>query len=359
MKHLYSCSMLLYRLIGLVALVLLVSCGTSKGEERESGASTGDARSQPTEVVDNLAYAAATTTPASEATMPEETPNLPATVVAHDGQTITVESIERIVSLNGDITEIIFALELGDHLVGVDSSATYPPDRVRDIANIGYQRRLNAEGILALNPTLVIGNEHAGPPDVLAQIRSAGVPVAIVANTPTLDSPVHKMTFVAQALGVPERGASLIAQLETDIADAQTALDQASGAPPRVLFIYLRGSDVQLIAGSDTPADTMITAAGGINVGAEAGLTDFQPLSPEIVVAAQPDVLLLPENGLQSAGGLDGLLSMQGIANTPAAQERWVVAMDDLYLLGMGPRTGQALHELVTLLHTPPQEETY
>jgi iron complex transport system substrate-binding protein len=258
---------------------------------------------------------------------------------------------ERIVSLNGDITEIIFALDMGDHLVGVDSSATYPPDRVRNIANIGYQRRLNAEGILALDPTLVIGTDHAGPPDALDQVRSAGVAVVIVANPPTLDSATHKITRVAQELGVAERGAALVARLEADLAAVLAARAHAPSPPPRVLFLYLRGSEVQMVAGSATAADAMITAAGGINVGAELGLTDLQLLNPETLVAARPDVLLVPEHGLESVGGLDGLLAMQGIAATPAAQQHRVIAMDDLYLLGMGPRTGHALHDLVMALY--------
>lgn len=263
----------------------------------------------------------------------------------------------RIVSLNGDITEIIFALDMGDHLVGVDRSATYPPEQVRTISNIGYQRRLNAEGILALNPTLVIGTEHAGPPEALAQVRDAGVPVVIVANPPTLDTAAQKITMVAQELGVPERGATLVARLESDLAHAQAARDHTTDLPPRVLFLYLRGNEVQMVAGSETAADTMITAAGGINVAAEMGLTDFQPLNPETLVAAQPDVLLVLEEGLESVGGMDGLLALHGVSRTPAAEQRRIIVMDDLYLLGMGPRTGQALHDLVAALHPSGQDE--
>jgi iron complex transport system substrate-binding protein len=331
----------------LLVLALLGACGADSNAAKGGMADDGHAPQ---------------TTPAAPAQQMEPTavvaesffqvaPRLPAVVKGANGQTVTVESIERMVSLNGDITEIIFALGLGEHIVGIDSSATYPPDRVDDIASIGYQRRLNAEGILSLNPTLVIGNDHAGPPEVLDQVRAAGVPVAIAASSPTLESAAHKITFVARTLGVPERGTTLLKRLGADMAAAQALLEQATEPPPRVLFLYLRGSDVQLVAGSATAADAMITAAGGINIGAEVGLTDFEPISPETLVAAEPAVLLVPENGLESVGGLDDLLTMQGLANTPAAQERRVIAMDDLYLLGMGPRTGQALHDLIIALY--------
>lgn len=214
-------------------------------------------------------------------------------------------SVERIVSLNGDITEIIFALGLGDAVVGVDSSATYPPERTRSLPNIGYQRRLSAEGILALNPTLVIGDEAAGPPEALAQLRAAGVPVVLAADPPTLAAPAAKIRFVATALGIPERGQELAAQVEAEIAAAQAAARQIAD-PPRALFLYLRGTDVQQVAGSETPADAMIVAAGGVNAAARVGIVGFKPLSPETVVAAQPEVMLVLARAWSRWAGLPG-----------------------------------------------------
>jgi iron complex transport system permease protein len=251
----------------------------------------------------------------------EAEPQLPATVVDYQGEQVTITSIERIVSLNGDITEIIFALGMGEYVVGVDSSATYPPERTKTLPNIGYQRRLSAEGILSLNPTLVIGDEAAGPPETLAQIRAAGVPLAITADPPSLDAPQQKIRFVAQALGIPQRGERLAARVEAEIAAARD-LAQRIANPPHVLFLYLRGTDVQQVAGRNTPVDVMIAAAGGINAAADAGIVEFKPLSPEVVIAAQPDVLLVLDKGLESVGGVDGLLKIPGLADTPAGRQR-------------------------------------
>jgi iron complex transport system substrate-binding protein len=279
-----------------------------------------------------------------------ESPQLPATVTDINDQAVTVTSVERIISLNGDITEIVFALGLGANLVGVDISASFPPEAA-ELPKIGYQRSLNAEGLLALNPTVVIGDEAAGPPEVLQQVSAAGVPVVIGADPITLDSPLQKVRFVAEALGVPERGAALVEQIRADFAAAQALREQATSPAPRVLFFYLRGTTTQAVAGKDTPVDVMITAAGGINAAAEAGLAGFESLSPETVVAAQPDVFLVLEHGLESVGGVDGLLAIPGLAETPAGRDRRVVAMDDLYLIGMGPRAGQALQDLTQAFH--------
>lgn len=329
-----------------LVLVLLSACGA--GSTATVPTAVPEPTAIPTAIPAPTAAPASTTAPVAESapTSAMLTPVLPATVTDYQGETVVVESVDRIVSLTGDITEIIFALGMGDYVVGVDSSATYPAEKTKALPNIGYQRRLNAEGILALNPTLVIGDEAAGPPEALAQIRSAGVPVALVADPPTMEAPMQKILFVARALGIPERGYELAGQVEAEIvrarADAVTL-----PRPPRVLFLYLRGTDVQQVAGANTAIDAMITAAGGVNAATEAGIVNYAPLSAEVVIAAQPDVILVLTKGLESVGGVDGLLQIPGLADTPAGQQRRVLDFDDLYLLGMGPRTGQALADLV------------
>ena len=330
-------------LFSLAVAVLLAACGTTSSSGGVSSPTALPAPTSPSAAPASLASGA-------EMASGEAEPQLPATVVDYQGEQVTITSIERIVSLNGDITEIIFALGMGEYVVGVDSSATYPPERTKTLPNIGYQRRLSAEGILSLNPTLVIGDEAAGPPETLAQIRAAGVPLAITADPPSLDAPQQKIRFVAQALGIPQRGERLAARVEAEIAAAR---DQARriANPPRVLFLYLRGTDVQQVAGRNTAVDVMIAAAGGINAATEAGIVEFKPLSPEVVIAAQPDVLLVLDKGLESVGGVDGLLKIPGLADTPAGRQRRVIALDDLYLLGMGPRTGQALTDLTVAFY--------
>ncbi len=334
-------------LVCLTSLALLAACGTN------STATGPTAAPAPTNVPEPAATTAPTAVPAST-NVPEPaaasttvTPIIPATVTDYQGETVVIESIDRIVSLSGDITEIIFTLGMGDSVVGVDISATYPAEKTKALPSVGYQRRLNAEGILSLDPTLVIGNEFAGPPEALAQVRAAGVPIALTASPPTLESPAQKIIFVARALGIPQRGYELAGQVEAEIARARA---EASTLPrqPRVLFLYLRGTDVQQVAGANTAIDAMITAAGGINAATEAGIVNYAPLSAEVVIAAQPDIILVLTKGLESVGGIDGLLSIPGLADTPAGQQRRVVDFDDLYLNGMGPRTGQALADLVT-----------
>lgn len=280
----------------------------------------------------------------------EDRPVLPATVTDSAGKTVVVRDVSRIVPLNGDIAETIFTLGLTKNVVGVDISATYPPKAVAKLPHIGYQRTLSAEGILSLRPTVVVGSTDAGPPAVIQQLRDAGVTVVIIPRFVDLNAGARKLRLVGKALGVPKRGERLARQVEQQIALAKR---EASGASshPRVAFLYVRGTQVQLIGGKDSGADAMIEAAGGRDAGTELGISGFKPLTAESLVAAQPDVILVLTAGLQSVGGVDGLLRLPGIAQTPAGTNRRVLDYDDQLLLGLGPRTGSALRLLVRGLH--------
>lgn len=274
---------------------------------------------------------------------------LPATVTSADGEEVTVEDASRIAPLNGDIAEIVYALGLGENVVGTDVSATYPKE-VENLPKFGYQRDLSAEGVLSLSPTVIIGTEEAGPPEVIQQLRSSGTPVVIIKDPPTLEAPMLKIRAVAKALGVPDKGEELARKTANEI-EAARELAARTNDEPRVVFLYVRGQGTQLIGGRGSTADTLIRAAGGIDAGTEAGINGYRPLTPESLARAQPDVLLLLSGGLESVGGEKGLLKIPGIAQTPAGREKRILDYDDLYLLGMGPRTGQALRDLTLGLH--------
>ncbi|MFP4438975.1 MAG: hemin ABC transporter substrate-binding protein [Chloroflexaceae bacterium] len=284
----------------------------------------------------------------------QQAPELPTTVTDLNGEVVTIRSTERIIGLNGDITEIIFALGMGDNVVAADISATYPPAAV-ELPKIGYQRGLDAEAIINFAPTVVLGQESAGPAAVLVQLREAGLTLALTDDPPDLTAPAKKIRFVAQALGVPQRGEVLVEQLEADLATVDAALAGVSGPKPRVIFLYLRQGDegnVRLVFGDNTPTNAMIERAGGIDAAADIGIEGFfQPITAEALIAAQPDIILVFTSGLAEIGGEDALLALPGIAQTPAGQARRILAMDGEYLAAMTPRTGKALLDMVEFFY--------
>jgi iron complex transport system substrate-binding protein len=284
-----------------------------------------------------------------DATPVPATPTLPVTVTDANGDQVTVTDVSRIIALNGATAEIIYDLGLGQNLVGVDVTATYPPE-IQDVPKIGFGRQLSAEGILSLNPTVVIGDTTAGPPEVLDQIKQAGVAVVLYDQFTDLNAPFEKIDAISSALGVTEAGTALKEKAKSEY-DSALELAKTATSHPRVLFIYIRGTSTLLIGGEGSGADTLITAAGGIDAGTEAGVKGFVPVTSEALVAAAPDVILVMTSGLQSIGGVDGLMKIPGVAETPAGENGKIVVFEDQYLLGLGPRLGDVLTDLTYAIH--------
>lgn len=283
--------------------------------------------------------------PAATAQPAHDEPALPVQLVDGTGATVTVSSVERIVPVDGDLAEIVFALGLGDRVVATDLSATYPA-AADALPEIGYQRALNPEPIAAMEPTVVLATDLARPVETLQQLRDLGIAVVVIERVMSLDGFAAKVQAVADALGVPARGAVLVAQMQADIARARVAAAQLTTAP-RVLALYLRGEQVQLIFGAGTGVDAVLPAVGAVDVAAELGVVDTQQLTAEAVLLAAPDVLLVTTSGLASVGGVEGLLAIPSLGQTADGRRPHVLAYEDQYLLGGGPRVGLLLLELI------------
>ncbi len=268
----------------------------------------------------------------------------PFTVRDAAGQVVTVRSVERIVSLNGVTTEILFALGVGERVVGRDTSSYYPASAQR-LPTVGYQFQLNAEGILSLRPTLVLGREDARPPQIFEQLSAAGVTVVRVPDKPTLEGAKEKIRTIAAAVGQVERGEALVRALERDLLLLRSKQRQATARSQlRGLFLYLRGLNVTYVCGEGSNPVGMMELAGIAN--AARGIKNCAQMTAEAVIAARPDVIVVFTKGLESIGGLEGLRKLPGVMQTPAGQAGRVVAIDDLYLGGFGPRTGRAALDL-------------
>ncbi len=271
---------------------------------------------------------------------------------APQAQASPADSAARIISLGGPVTEIVYALGAEKGLIAIDISSTYP-EVAQQLPKVGYQRTLSSENILALRPTLVIASTEAGPPTAIQQIKAAGVPLAIVPSEHSVEGAKAKIRAVAQTVNRAEEGEKLCAALDSAMAEA-TRLRGAAAGTPSVLFIYARGAGAMQVSGVGTAAHAMIELAGGKN--AVTGYDGYKPLTPEAAVAARPDIIVMTSSGLQSIGGIDGLLkSAPGISETPAGRSRRVINLEDELLLGFGPRLGEATLQLVRLFQAAPK----
>lgn len=253
----------------------------------------------------------------------------------------------RLITLFGDITEIVYALGAEEHLVARDASSIYPAE-AETLPNLGFAGTLNAEAILALEPTLVIGTQLTGPAGVLEQLQDAGVEVLLLDAMREIDAPRRKIQAIGAALGIPRTAAALADDVERRLAEA-TAGAEAVERPLRVLHVYIRRGGVQLVSGAGNEAQTIIEAAGGIDAATETGIVGWESLTPEALVAIDPEVYLVMDRGLEAIGGVEGLLAIPGMAETRAGRGQYVVSMPDLELL-LGPRLPEAVAELSAAL---------
>lgn len=258
--------------------------------------------------------------------------------------TVCASPRKRVVSIGGALTEILFMIEADNDLVGVDSTSIYPP-RVIGYPNVGYARQLSAEGVLSLRPSHILATEEAGPPAVLKQIAAAGTRITLLPAKHQYVGLRQRVLGVGRVLERTETAQLVLEQLDStwdqvqrQIATQTRALAERS---VRVLFVLAHSPGQVLVAGASTAAHSMLRYAGATN--AARGFKGYKPLTPEAMIAARPDCVLVTEQGLHAAGGLEAILKLPGLNQTPAGRAQAVIAMDALRLLGFGPRMPEAV----------------
>lgn len=249
----------------------------------------------------------------------------------------------RIISLSGAITETLYALDYGSSVVGVDVTSTYPSD-AQQLPKVGHVRSLNAEGLLSLQPTLILAEQSEFNSPALKQIETAGIRVAYVDKPFTLEAPDVLFRSLGKLLGLPEQ------QYQREMEHVAFEREQLAmgskliGRRPKVVFIYSRGKGQMLLAGKNTAADAMIQAVGGFNPLQD--FEDFRAFSQEGLLAADPDVLLLFSTGQGTEADTQSLAQIPGLEQTKAGKNKHIVFMDGNYVLGFGPRSIAAALEL-------------
>jgi iron complex transport system substrate-binding protein len=270
-------------------------------------------------------------------------------IVVHDsrGRDVAVGDTRRVVSIGGAITEILYALGLQDRIVGIDTTSLYPSTVLSEKPNVGYMRQLSAEGVLGLDPKLILAIDGAGPKETLEVLDNAKVPLIFVPDTYTEDGIAAKINLIARAMDADSRGTCLAKAVSSDLA-ALKELRGRIAKPVRVMFVMSFLNGRAMVAGRKTAADAIIGLSGAVNAVDE--FEGYKPVNDEALVAARPDVVLTMQRGKDPIDA-DTVFANPAFALTPAAKTKSFVAMDGLYLLGFGPRTASAAHDLALKLY--------
>lgn len=269
------------------------------------------------------------------------------TIVDGSGQQVKITDTSRILSIGGDITEILYALKAEGKIIAVDSTSQFPAEALATKANVGYLRALSAEGVLSTNPTLIIAAKDAGPPPVVAVLKASSIPYVEVPDSKTPEGVAAKIRFVASVVGAETEGETLAKDVERDfalLAEQRSKITQ----PKRALFVLSVQNGRATIAGTGTSADAMIKLAGATNAGGEAH--GYKPLADEAGVELAPDAVITMQHGTAGPPS-DSISTIKALAESPALKQHRIIEMNALYLLGFGPRCARAARELMTALY--------
>lgn len=277
---------------------------------------------------------------------PWGTKALAAEVVDARGRTVETGVGKRIVTLGSDVTEIVYALGVGDRIVAVDRGSKYPPAATSK-PNVGYRRKLSVEGLMALDPDLILAADDIGPLEAIEVLSSLAIPIVFIPEDNSREGIHRKIGLVAATLDRRDEGKKVASDV---IAAFDTAAKLTSGLSEerRKKVIFFHGLVRLTAAGADTAADAIIRYAGGINPMAK--VHGYKAASEEKLIELAPDVILMMGDG-KGGPTADDVFSIPALGATPAARNRALVVLDGAYMIGFGPRTADAIRDLSRALY--------
>ena len=199
-------------------------------------------------------------------------------------------SNNKIVTIGGCVTEIVFDLGLGDNVIAVDQSSTSPL-KVKELPQVGYIRAISSEGVLSMFPDIILTTTDIGPPNVLEQIKKSGVEIHLFKSPHSFDDILSLVDEISILLNVKQKGDILKKELILIKEKSEKIKDKYSYSP-KIAFFMNPSHGSYSAAGSGTRADYLIQFIGCINV-----FTDqfqrYKKVSKEAIVAANPDIILI------------------------------------------------------------------
>jgi len=247
----------------------------------------------------------------------------------------------RIVSLAPSVTEDLFALGAGAEVVGVSQYCDYPP-AVANLPKVGTFLTPNLEAIIGLRPTLIAGLGLSSDQRELRALAKIGYPI-VLARDESLNQIEDSINRIGSATGRERQAGELIAQIHTQIGDVRERL--ANVAMPRVLMLV--GHQPMVAVGQGTYLDDLLHIAHADNIADVSG-EQWPRLSIEYIIAMRPDVIL---DGSMGSDPSQPVKYWDRYLTIPAVINHRVYGYPEDPILHAGPRVGQSLQILATLIH--------
>ncbi len=274
------------------------------------------------------------------------TPAKSFTVTDARDRVVTITDASRIASIGGAVTEILYAMGLGDRIIAVDQTSTFPMD-AKSKPQVGYTRTLSPEGVLSVGPSLILATDGSGPRTTIDVLEQASIPVVMIPEGHDAEGVLRKIELIAAAVGEPEKGKALADAVRADFETLSRALEPVKDRP-RAVFVMSASGGAAVVGGSGTSADAMFQLAKATN--AMADIKGYKPAQDEAAMISEPEAVVVMRDGGQKLDA-DTIFALPTFLGTPAARDRKLLTYPGSYLLGFGPRTPFAVRDLAVALH--------
>ena len=259
------------------------------------------------------------------------------------------QKYRRIIVIGSSLAETVYALGAQDQIVGVDLTSTYPLE-LQSKVKLGYMRNLSIEGLMSLNPDLVMLSQDAGPPLVIDQLKKFGVPVEIFPVCMSIDDVKNQISRVGKILDLTLRSTHLNEQISQNWHKTQKMMSQSFDTSKQnhrqalsVIFLMAHIPGKMMAAGKGTTADNVLNM---LQLKNRFTFEGYKPISAESLIYVNPDVVVMTEQGVKALGGEDRLWYIPGMSKIVAKKAVDFIQMDANYLLAFGPRLPYAIAEL-------------
>jgi len=277
------------------------------------------------------------------------TVNYPLTIIDDTGSAVTIpEEPQRIISAAPNNTEILFALGLGDKVVGVTNYANYPEEAIK-VEKIGEMSPLNLEKIISLQPDLILAYPGLQLKEI-PRLRELGFNVLSI-DPLTIKETLKSIKMVATVCGIPEKGNTLVEDLSRRVNKIKSEVSKISISNRPKVFI---GGTYETIytPGEGTLLNELITLAGGKNIAAS--LPGWIKISPEFVAEAEPDIIIIPVGAInpgEESKIKENISQRPGWANIPAIKTQNIFIVNEDLFYRAGPRLVDGLELLYEIFH--------
>ena len=243
----------------------------------------------------------------------------------------------RIVVAGGSIAEILFFLDQQDKIVALDVTSTFP-EQTKDYPSIGYVRGLSTEGILSMNPSLIIGENDMGPPFVVSQLKETDIDFRTIPEEQSIEGVLQKIYCVASILDIEDIA---IEKIDIELSSTVTQLNDIVKSKKIedvkiMLILSMKGSS-PIVAGLNTSGHGYIEMLGAKN--AFDSFEGWQVVSPESILKENPDFIILPQRDLHKNSDVSKIIDDSVFANINAGKQNNFIFDDGMAILGFSPRT--------------------